>query len=130
MTNVNFQAKSQMGFGEAVKSFFGNYANFKGRARRSEFWWAMVFLWILYAVASGIDYSISGKLGAIYGLVCLATVIPTLAVSWRRLHDIGKSGANWLWCIVPVIGAILLIIWYVRDSEPDANRFGTSPKYQ
>lgn len=130
MTNVNLQAKPQVGFGEAVKSFFGNYANFKGRARRSEFWWAMVFLWILYAVASGIDLSISGKPGAIYGLVCLATFIPTLAISWRRLHDIGKSGANWFWCIVPVIGAILLIIWYVRDSEPDANRFGSSPKYQ
>ena len=130
MTNINFQAKPQVGFGEAVKSFFGNYANFRGRARRSEFWWVMVFLCILYAVASGIDYAIYGKPGTVYGIVCLATFIPNLAISWRRLHDIGKSGANWFWGIVPVIGLILLIAWYVRDSEPDVNRFGTSPKYQ
>ena len=69
-----------------------------------------------------------GGFGPFSGLYLLAILIPAIAVSVRRLHDIGKSGWWFLLIFVPLIGAIVLIIWFVKDSEPGTNRFGPNPK--
>lgn len=59
----------------------------------------------------------------------LAVFIAGLAVCVRRLHDIGKSGWNYLFFLIPIVGFILYIVWFTRDSEPGANKYGISPKY-
>ena len=58
----------------------------------------------------------------------LAILIPGLAVAWRRLHDTGRSGAWYLLILVPIIGAIFLIVWFCQDSQPDTNQYGPCPK--
>lgn len=125
-----------MSFGQAISSVFKNYANFNGRARRSEFWFFALFNLIIYLAASVINYLIAGSsdttsiIGIIYLLYSLATILPSLAVSWRRLHDIGKSGAYILFILIPLVGWIFLLAWFVKDSDMGENRFGPNPKRQ
>lgn len=125
-----------MSFGQAISSVFKNYANFNGRARRSEFWFFALFNLIIYLAASVINYLIAGSsdttsiIGIIYLLYSLATILPALAVSWRRLHDIGKSGAYILFILIPLVGCIFLLAWFVKDSDMGENRFGPNPKGQ
>jgi len=109
-----------MGFVDAIKSGFNNYVNFQGRARRSEYWFWFLFTFLLSIVASIID----GVLGIylLAGLAMLATILPSIAVGVRRLHDTGRSGF-WLFiALIPLVGAIVLIIFYVSDSQPGANK--------
>lgn len=125
-----------MSFGQAISSVFKNYANFNGRARRSEFWFFELFTLIISAVVNLIDYLITGGadiytfVDIIYGLFSLAILVPSLAVAWRRLHDIGKSGAYWLFIFIPLVGWIFLLAWFVKDSDLGENRFGPNPKAQ
>jgi uncharacterized membrane protein YhaH (DUF805 family) len=115
-----------MGFVDAIKSGFNNYVNFQGRARRSEYWFWFLFTFLLSIVASIID----GVLGIylLAGLAMLATILPSIAVGVRRLHDTGRSGF-WLFiALIPLVGAIVLIIFYVSDSQPGANQYGPNPK--
>ena len=125
-----------MSFGQAISSVFKNYANFNGRARRSEFWFFALFNLIIYLAASVINYLIAGGsdttsiIGIIYLLYSLATILPSLAVSWRRLHDIGKSGAYILFILIPLVGWIFLLAWFAKDSDMGENRFGPNPKGQ
>ena len=125
-----------MSFGQAISSVFKNYANFNGRARRSEFWFFALFNLIIYLAASVINYLIASSsdttsiIGIIYLLYSLATILPSLAVSWRRLHDIGKSGAYILFILIPLVGWIFLLAWFVKDSDMGENRFGPNPKGQ
>ena len=107
-----------------------NYATFSGRATRSEFWFFMLFN-IIISICLGIigllfdeTNVLSGILQAIYSL---AVLIPNIAVSSRRLHDINKSGWWQLIIIIPLIGAILLLIYYCTDSKED-NKYGINPK--
>lgn len=110
-----------VGFVEAVKLYFRNFANFSGRSRRSEYWYACLFT-VLLGFVVGL---IAPDLVDILSLVFL---IPSIAVAVRRLHDIGKGGAWYLLAFVPLVGSIILLVWYCRDSEGD-NRWGPSPKY-
>jgi uncharacterized membrane protein YhaH (DUF805 family) len=105
-------------FQESIKACLANYATFTGRASRSEFWWWFLFM-VLATAAGGI---ISDKLAA---LVSLASVLPYLAVTARRLHDIDRSGWWQLISLIPVIGGLVLLYWCVQPSGP-ANRFGSS----
>ena len=106
----------EIGFGDAIKICFNKFADFEGRARRSEFWW-----WYLFTVLVGwIPY--------IGWLASLVFLIPTLAVGARRLHDTGRSGWLQFLMLVPCIGSIILIIWWCEDSKGD-NEYGPSPKY-
>ena len=105
------------------------YADFNGRARRQEYWMFVLFNIIVSIVASVLD-SILGTWGAIAGLYGLAILIPGLAVGVRRLHDIGKSGWMLLIALIPIIGAIWLIILFVGDSAPGSNEYGANPKNQ
>lgn len=111
------------------------YADFGGRARRTEFWMFTLFNAIISVVLMIIDYSAgltygeramsSGVLGTIYSL---AVLIPTIAVAVRRLHDTGRSGWWILISLIPIIGAIILIVWYCGDGQPGHNQWGPNPK--
>ena len=127
-----------MRFGEAVKSFWSNYATFKGRSRRSEYWWIQLFLVItnlavaaidLVLMNGDIDRFVANGGGGIVGLVwILVTIVPALAVLVRRLHDTGKSGWWALIGFVPLVGGIVLLVFTVLDSDAGENKFGMSPK--
>ena len=118
-----------MGFMDAVKSVFGNYADFSGRARRSEYWYFVLFNFLV-SFALGF---IGGLLGdnvstVLSGIWSLVVLIPSLAVAWRRLHDIGRSGAYFLLILIPLVGAILLIVWFCQPGQPGDNQYGPDPK--
>ena len=127
-----------MGFGEAVKSFWSNYSKFKGRARRSEYWWIQLFLVLTNLAVAAIDLVlmngdverfIANGGGGIVGLIwILVTIVPALAVLVRRLHDTGKSGWWALIGFVPLVGGIVLLVFTVLDSDAGGNKFGESPK--
>jgi uncharacterized membrane protein YhaH (DUF805 family) len=103
------------------------YFDFSGRARRTEFWMFVLFNIIVSVVLYLIDNYVLGMpiLASIYGL---AVLLPFLGVSVRRLHDTGRSGWWLLIGLIPLIGAIILIIFYVQDSQPGANQYGPNPK--
>jgi uncharacterized membrane protein YhaH (DUF805 family) len=104
-----------------------NYAGFSGRARRTEYWMFALFSFIITAVLDliGMVAKLGAYLGLIYGLLVL---IPSLAVGVRRLHDTGRSGWWLLIALIPFIGAIILIVFMVLDSEPGDNKYGPNPK--
>ena len=116
-----------MSFVDALKSVFSQYANFNGRARRSEYW----FFYLAYTVVSVI-LSVLAQYSSIFSIlsaiVSLGLVCPALAVAVRRLHDIGKSGWYYLFALIPLVGTIILLIWFVKDSEPGDNMYGPNPK--
>ena len=102
------------------------YADFSGRARRKEFWMFVLFNFIIAVVLGVVDSMIGVPvLGLIY---TLGVLIPSLAVGARRLHDIGKTGWWQLIAFVPFIGVIVLIIFFVMDSNPGDNQYGPNPK--
>ena len=113
---------NKVGFLDAVKLFFQNYTNFGGRSRRSEYWWVCLFNMIVGTIIG----MIAADFSWIWTVVIL---IPTLSLCVRRLHDIGKSGWWYLIACIPLVGQILIIIWFCRDSDPGANQWGPSPKY-
>ena len=121
-----------MSFKEAVTHVFQNYATFSGRARRSEYWFFVLFN-LIVATVIGILTSIVGeKLALVFsgisGLYSLGILIPSLAVCWRRLHDIGKSGALYFLVLIPLVGPIILLVWMCTDSELNDNMYGPNPK--
>ena len=104
-----------MTFVESIKTCFSKYADFSGRASRSEYWWWFLFL-VLGTIAASI---VSDTVSALFSL---ATVVPSLAVGCRRLHDIDKSGWFQLLNLVPVIGWIIVVYWAVQEGK-EPNRF-------
>ena len=109
------------------------YADFSGRARRKEYWMFVLFNMIFAIVAMGLDNAFGIAIGEIgygplYGIYGLVLFIPSLAVSVRRLHDVGKSGWMILIPIIPIIGAIWLFVLMVTDSNPERNQYGENPK--
>jgi uncharacterized membrane protein YhaH (DUF805 family) len=116
-----------MNFGEAVKSALSKYATFSGRARRSEYWYFFLFNLIVSVVTGIIDAAIGNlALGIIVGL---ALLLPGLAVGVRRLHDTDRSGWFLLLGLIPLVGIIILIVFFCQDSKPGTNAHGPSPKY-
>ncbi len=104
----------------------GQYADFSGRARRTEFWMFILFNAIFGAIAGSIGLMIGTELiGSLYSG---ALLIPSLAVGVRRLHDIGKSGWMILVGLIPVIGWIWLIVLYVQEGHRGTNQYGADPK--
>jgi len=124
------------------------YAEFSGRSRRKEFWLYLLGLFVVGLIANILD----GMLGLGGGmsrylvhepgnyaagfqshggwlslLVALGAVIPTIAVAVRRLHDVDKSGWMLLLCLIPLIGSLILLFFYVQPSMPGPNRFGPEP---
>ena len=129
-----------------------NYANFKGRARRKEYWMFVLINFIIYIafmiliiiieVISGVIYVSDLKIiitslmtlftvtpfSVILSLYVLAILVPSLAVSVRRLHDIGKSGWFILISLIPIVGNFILIFWFSEEGMPEANEYGEVPK--
>lgn len=104
-----------MGFLESIKTCFGKYATFSGRARRSEFWWFALLNFIL------------GCIPVINIIWALVVFIPTIAVGVRRLHDTGRSGWWYLLCLIPIAN-LVLIYFFICDSQAGANEHGENPK--
>ncbi len=110
-----------------------NYANFQGRARRKEYWMFLLFNIIFLVLAMVLDnvFGIAFEgigYGPVYLVYALAVLVPGLAVAVRRLHDIGKSGWMILIGLIPLIGAIWLIVLYVTEGEKGENQYGPDPK--
>ena len=117
-----------MTFQDAVRKCFENYATFSGRAARPEFWWFALFLFLANIVLGLIDAAIlPTDVSLLAPLFGLATIVPAVAVSVRRLHDIGKSGWWVLLHLIPVIGFLVMLYFYVQPTEPGANEYGPQP---
>ena len=110
-----------VGFGEAVKLFFTNYVNFSARSTRSEYWWVFLFNFLIGLALSAIN--IATGLAFISTLWSLATLLPGLGLSIRRLHDIGKSGWWILINLIPIVGWIIFLVFTLTASAP-ANQWG------
>ena len=112
-----------MSYMEAIKSGFSNYTKFNGRASRSEFWWFFLF----YVVVLLVVNTISGLLGLpeiVVVLVWLGFVLPMFGLYFRRLHDIDRTAWWILIAFVPVIGPIVLIVFWATPGTEGDNRFG------
>jgi uncharacterized membrane protein YhaH (DUF805 family) len=118
-----------------------NYATFKGRATRSEYWYYFLFTVIAIIIAATIDNvlgitfkretpfgTVDSHYGYVYLAYALATLLPGLAVAVRRLHDVGKSGWFYFIVLIPIAGAIWFLVLMCTDSQPGANEYGPNPK--
>jgi uncharacterized membrane protein YhaH (DUF805 family) len=103
------------------------YAVFSGRARRQEYWMYFLFTMIFVFVCGFVDFILNTYIFIIVYL--LATVIPSLAVSVRRLHDTGRSGWWLLISFVPFIGSLVLLIFTLLDGNTNENEYGSNPKH-
>ncbi len=103
------------------------YVEFSGRARRKEYWTFVLVNLVISVLLSALEgiFGLFGFLGTLFGLFVF---LPSLAVGVRRLHDIGKTGWWLLISFIPLIGLIVLIYFFVQDSEPGSNQYGANPK--
>jgi uncharacterized membrane protein YhaH (DUF805 family) len=109
------------------------YAVFEGRARRKEYW---LFTLVNVVVITGLSfvdvfaglYGLEGEVGLLSGLYSLAVLMPSIAVGVRRLHDTDRPGWWMLMCFIPVLGFIVLIVFFLLEGTPGPNRFGEDPK--
>lgn len=104
-----------MTFGESIQTCFSKYADFTGRASRSEYWW-----WTLFVILVCFGAAIISQI--LYALIALGVLLPSIAVGVRRLHDIDKSGWFILVGFIPLIGGLILLYWAVQESK-EPNRF-------
>ena len=121
-----------MSFTESLQSVFQNYAVFEGRARRSEYWWFCLAYSLVSSVISGVARAfVSGgasmALSSISAIIAVACLVPSIAVTTRRLHDTGRSGW-WQLLSLTCIGGIVVIVWLAMDSQPGDNQYGPNPK--
>lgn len=129
-----------MTFPEAIKNNFSKYATFSGRAPRSEFWWWALFVFLaniglgivdiaLFGSTTTTGSSISGTtdFSPLSNIFSLATLLPSLAVTVRRLHDRDKTGWWWFLWLIPLVGWIILIVWLATEGTRGANRYGPDP---
>lgn len=140
----------QVSFGAAISEGLRKYCCFSGRASRSEFWWFMLFYYILAFGASfiGLCFNFSNYMAlasnpntimsadfastimglyTLPGIVALTLFLPTLGLTFRRLHDTGRSGWWWLIGFVPLIGGIVLLVFTVEPSQMSTNKYGPVP---
>jgi uncharacterized membrane protein YhaH (DUF805 family) len=116
-----------MDFQQAIRSGFSNYANFRSRACRSEFWYWQLFTLLASMAALLLDYAVDPNSEFFSGVWSLATILPDLAVAARRLHDTDRSGWWILLCFLPFIGWAVLIVLFCFKGTPGQNRFGADP---
>lgn len=130
----------------ALKKFFTHYAVFKGRSRRTEFWY--MYLWYLISSTVLITLMLITSMPSlaliesdptaytasvmvwiiISGILGLATLVPSLALTVRRLHDTGRSGVFLLFYLIPYVGGLIILIFMMLDSKPFTNQYGPCPK--
>jgi uncharacterized membrane protein YhaH (DUF805 family) len=114
-----------MNFSQAISSGFSNYVNFRDRACRSEYWYWVLFILVAEIVTAIID-NVTG-IPATSSILFLVTLIPGIAVSVRRLHDLDRTGWWLLISLIPLIGAIILLVWFISKGTDGPNRFGPDP---
>ncbi|WKK72574.1 DUF805 domain-containing protein [Rathayibacter oskolensis] len=126
---------------EAVRRFFTKYATFRGRASRAEYWWIILAGILLNLALRALDGSVSGLelsftpfrsgntpfetpwVAVLAGVLALGTLIPSLALLWRRLHDVNRSGM-WIFALfIPIAGAVFLLILFLLPARPEGARF-------
>ena len=112
-----------MGFMDAVKKVYSNYVNFNGRAGRAEYWWFILF-YVLVVIALGIIETAMGMPDLLSSLFALASLLPSLGVAVRRLHDTGHSGWWVLLVLIPLIGFIILIFMSYIKPSVGPNQYG------
>tara|TARA_B100001142_G_scaffold327788_1_gene386271 strand:+ start:1431 stop:1775 length:345 start_codon:yes stop_codon:yes gene_type:complete len=110
-----------MTFLKSVETCFYKYIEFNGRASRSEFWWFYLFAIICWIIGFALGPIIEA-------IIILGLLIPYIAVQARRLHDIGKSGWLQLISLIPLIGAIILIVWSATEGTKKKNKYGAPIK--
>ena len=110
---------------------FKQYVKFSGRARRREFWYAFLFNWLAIFCVGFLDGFIFDEYDdyryLIPGLYVLASLLPMIAIQFRRLHDTNKSGWWWLLLPLPVVN-LAYFVWLMDDGDKGRNRFGPDPK--
>ena len=124
-----------MTFTESISTCLTKYADFTGRAKRPEFWWFALGLWIVSLVLMPTYWSTLSDPymnefppGLILSaIISLALMLPYLAAAVRRLHDTGKSGAHIFIALIPLIGTVILIVWFATEGQPTANQYGEPP---
>lgn len=130
-TPVFGSVRPQHSFVESYRLFWQNYVNFNGRSRRSDY--CNVFLWniIINGVVGLLSMIpvIGVAFSGLAGLFAIASFLPMIALSVRRLQDTGKSGLFFLLNLIPIVGQIVLIVFYCQDSDPGNNQYGENPKY-
>ncbi len=117
------------------------YADFSGRARRSEYWLFVLFVALVQMTAGILSWFVGGDLSdnafatpasgiiaLIYFGFCLYILVPSLAVSFRRLHDSGRTAWWLLLGLIPILGHLVLLIFMILDGTPGDNRYGANPK--
>jgi uncharacterized membrane protein YhaH (DUF805 family) len=122
----NFSWMASMNMIESVHSVISNYANFNDRASRSEFWWWKLLFFGIYILSVIVSRKIV-LLEILLIVISLAIFIPNLAVDVRRLHDTDRSGWWILLMFVPVIGLIVLLVFWSQKGTAGSNRFGADP---
>lgn len=134
-----------MGFGEALRTFINRYTDFQGRSRRSEYWWVVLAYFIVALVAGALIGTIGGGTNGlnpigylivgVLAIAGLAVIVPGIALSVRRFHDLGQTG--WLVLVFAILGAIPLvgllaslaqIIWFAMPGNTGPNKYGPDPK--
>lgn len=116
----------EVGYVEALKLFFANYIKFEGRSNRGEYWKAVLMIILASLVLGLVDGMMMGAggvpfLGMIFSLI---TLVPGIAIGVRRLHDIGKTGWLLLIGLIPLVGAIILIVFFAKKPDPAPNQYG------
>lgn len=118
------------------KVFLRNYATFTGRARRSELWYytlanmiLVIPFYIIAMIGMAGEQGMLSTVGLlVYIVVILATFVPSLAVAVRRLHDVNRSGWFYFIAMIPLIGGIILLVWFCTEGDRYTNNYGPDPK--
>ena len=125
-----------MNFGESIRSYWLNYANFKGRTSKKTFWWTVLFLALAGAIVGALfpgsletvnigGYQVQSQTNSAMQTVwSIVTFLPSIALGVRRLQDIGKPGTYLWFALIPIAGFIMLLIWFLKPGEPHANKDG------
>jgi uncharacterized membrane protein YhaH (DUF805 family) len=109
-----------MDFSQAVQTCIKKYADFNGRASRSEYWWFFLFVVLVSMLLGFVSNLLSG-------LFCLAMLVPSIAAATRRLHDTNRSGWWQLIGLIPIIGFIVMIVFLAQQGQAGANEHGPAP---
>lgn len=122
-----------MDFMTSVRTVLGKYATFSGRAQRSEYWWFALFTFVAGVILAFIDGIVFGMaaggqpVSILSGLFSLAMLLPGIAVAVRRLHDIDRTGWWLLLFLIPVLGFLVLLYFFIQRGTAGTNRFGADP---
>jgi uncharacterized membrane protein YhaH (DUF805 family) len=129
-----------MNFQDSIKAYWRNYANFHGRTSKTTFWWTVLFLVLAGSLIGivfpgtvqthnfgGVEFPTRDD-SVMQNVWSIATFLPSLALGVRRLQDIGKPGTYLWFCLLPIVGWIMLLVWFLKPGQPEANKDGEPVK--